>query len=541
MNRKYLSTTIFGAALLLFAACTNDELTDGTDALPEGMYPLEIASVTMEAESSVQPWGAKSPQTRVIDDPNGTYSEWEYEDEFHVKFDGSDEVGTYQITNAHSSPVTVKASTPVYWPSASKQQTIIAWHAPDADADGKLTLSDQSKKLIYLIRAQQTATYSNGAAVSLDFKHQFAKVRVQFTGTNKSKVQEVKIGGYTSCTVTEGTVSADDAQTGDITMRKTILLSGGTECWEANMVPGEIKTIKVNGATATLKQSVTTTAGELCTITIGVNPIAVTGGEITEAGDYIVTGSVTETITLNGDGINLTLKDASINVSSGNGINITSGSPTIRVEGANNTVKSSNGAGIYVAEGSTVNITGDSRNDQLTVTGGKSGSGIGACNQACGNIAISNITVNARGVFTDVDYSEGTGYSAGIGGSGSHACGTISIDNATVYAYGMTDYFWAGNQVTPGIGGGLDGDTKGSYGAITINNSTVYTYRGSDKCDYIGSAGSTAFPASSPAGIDCNGGGIFSSTVNCYTQTSKTESTLDKTIVYDADGTGTEQ
>ena len=93
-------------------------------------------------------------------------------------------------------------------------------------------------------------------------------------------------------------------------------------------------------------------------------------------------------------------------------------------------------------------------------------------------------------------------------------------------------------KLTPGIGGGLTGNTKGAYGAITIRNSTVYTYRGSDRCDYIGSAGSTNKPASSSDGIDCNGGGITGSTVYCYTGDSDTP---DKTIVYDADGTGTEQ
>lgn len=532
-NYSYFSALCLAAALA-FTACTQDELADGGDTLPDGMHPLEIASVAIEAESSVQPWGAKSAQTRVSEGPNGAYSEWGLNDEFYVRFKDANEVGKYQITRFDGEKPTVKAVEPAYWQSASTPQTIIAWYAPQQA--GTIGLADQRNELIYVMRVQQTATYNNGAAVQLNFSHQLAKVCVVFTGTNASKVKDVKIEGYTSCTISEGTVSTADAQTGYITTRKTTLLSNGTECWEANVAPGcPINKVKVNGATATITP-VTPAAGQLCKITISIDPIAVTGGAtITEPGDYIVTGNVTETITLNGDGINLTLKDANISVSSGNGIDITGGSPTIRVEGANNTVSSSNGAGIYVAEGSTVNITGDSRSDQLTVTGGDNSSGIGAYNQTCGNIAISNVTVSARGTFP------GSGiYSAGIGGSGSYACGTITIDNATVYAYGMTDLY-VGNQATPGIGGGLTGDTKGTYGAIKISNSTVYTHRGSIRSDYIGSAGATYNPASSSDEIDCNGGGITGSTVYCYTQTSKDASTLDKTIEYDANGTGTEQ
>lgn len=47
-------------------ACTQDELADG-DTLPEGLYPVEIASVSIGGESSVQPWGADAPQTRAVD------------------------------------------------------------------------------------------------------------------------------------------------------------------------------------------------------------------------------------------------------------------------------------------------------------------------------------------------------------------------------------------------------------------------------------------------------------------------------------------
>nr|WP_294476600.1 hypothetical protein [uncultured Bacteroides sp.] len=66
MNKKILSKLILGASLLLFAACSQNEFSDGQgEPLPEGKYPLQIASVSMSVESSERPWGADAPQTRA--------------------------------------------------------------------------------------------------------------------------------------------------------------------------------------------------------------------------------------------------------------------------------------------------------------------------------------------------------------------------------------------------------------------------------------------------------------------------------------------
>ena len=162
-----------------------------------------------------------------------------------------------------------------------------------------------------------------------------------------------------------------------------------------------------------------------------------------------------------------------------------------------NNVTSDNGAGIYVAENSSVTITGRSREDVLTAQSGNGGSGIGGNHATCGDIEIKNITVHAHGSDEGGDY-----LSAGIGGSGNNGCGTITIDNATISAYGASDGA-AGNMSTPGIGGGLNGNNKGTYSTITIkNNSQVSVQRGSNRSDYIGGGGSTMNPANSPNGID---------------------------------------
>ena len=43
------------AAVFALTSCTQDELADN-NTLPEGLYPLEIASATLTVESSKQPW-----------------------------------------------------------------------------------------------------------------------------------------------------------------------------------------------------------------------------------------------------------------------------------------------------------------------------------------------------------------------------------------------------------------------------------------------------------------------------------------------------
>ena len=217
---------------------------------------------------------------------------------------------------------------------------------------------------------------------------------------------------------------------------------------------------------------------------------------ISDNGSYRLTGSTTHAVKISGSPT-VTLQNAGINVNSGgNAIDITSGSPTIQVVG-NCNVSSNNGAGIFIAQGNTVTITGGSREDVLTAQGGNGGSGIGGNHTTCGNIEISNMTVHAHGSNENGEF-----LSAGIGGSGNYGCGTITIDNATIFAYGASDGA-AGNMSTPGIGGGLYGNTEGTYSPITIrNNSQVSVQRGSSRSDYIGSGGSTMNPANSPEGID---------------------------------------
>lgn len=253
---------------------------------------------------------------------------------------------------------------------------------------------------------------------------------------------------------------------------------------------------------------------------------------------YLLTGSGSYPVTINGDAT-VILQGVSLTTSTGNAISVESGSPTIHVKGTNNSVTGYN-AGIYVAENSTVTITGDSRNDILTAKGGNSGCGIGGYVQqgtpwasyACGNISITNVTVYAHGSGDNVG-----NYSPGIGCGGNAACGTITIDNAIVHAYGYGKY--NANWSAPAIGCGahLSQGCPSSIPVVIIqNDSEVHAHRGENNAnlptDYIGWPGDPSFSTVANGSINCGtGGGVYNSTVYCYTG-----DTPDKTVVYDENG-----
>ena len=500
--------------MLALASCTQDELTDSTNTLPEGMYPLEITSATLSVESSEQPWTRVSENT----DRNSSTWDWDGTEQIGVQLGGNTTVYTL---NANK---TLTSETPLYWEN-TQTATIDAWYPA---TDGTLDLSDQNEELAYVLKGLGTGNYQS--AVTLNFTHALAKVRIKLTGSDAVKVTDVKLESYTNCSHTKGTVVGSNV--GNISMLK---VDGAT--WEANVVPGyEIKTIEVNGAAASLAQTVTPAAGSYHQITLTVTPVPGDAQEITGDingnGNYVVRGTRNEAITITGGSPTIYLEGATVSVSSGNGINITGGNPTIHVVGESNSVTGS-AAGIYVASGSTLTITGDSRNDKLTAQAGGNAAGIGGCgnDQDCGSININNVTVIARG-------SQDTAISPGIGSTGNNNCGQITIDNATVHAYGegINDMYEC-----PAIGPGLSSTTE--YGNLPVviirNDSEVHAHRGGGNADYIGypyvqtiatGAESTVNPGT--------GGGVYSSTVYCYTGTS---TTTDKVMVYDANGTGTEQ
>ena len=209
-----------------------------------------------------------------------------------------------------------------------------------------------------------------------------------------------------------------------------------------------------------LENNVSITAGQVHTINISVNPVVpedaevITDatGEISGEGDYVVRGSFGSSITITGGSPDIYLDNANIDLSRNyqiiNPISITNGaSPIIHVVG-NNSITACDYtnvrmAGIYVDSQSSVTICGNGTDDVLTVTGGSDGAAIGGYSSdyntdyACGDIAISNVTVYAYVVYSCVNK-----YPPAIGSTGDATCGSITITDAIVHArsHGIDNY-----------------------------------------------------------------------------------------------------
>ena len=170
-----------------------------------------------------------------------------------------------------------------------------------------------------------------------------------------------------------------------------------------------------------------------------------------------LTGTLGSTVKVSiADGATVTLNNATINgwfniedcPNPWAGITC-AGDATIILQG-NNNIKGFNRdyPGIYVPAGHTLTIKG---NGSLTASSNGYGAGIGGgCKIPCGNIIITDGTINAIGGFGE----------AGIGGGmwGGH-CGNITIRGGTVNA--------TGGDLAPGIGSGQWGSGCGN---ITITN-----------------------------------------------------------------------
>ena len=538
MNKRTLITIIPAAALLLLAACTQDEPGGQSNELPYGEYPLQIGGVTFDVESSAEPWSAEGPQTRVAEDnTDGMSSVWEWNGSEMIRVQLGDETADYTL-NAGK---TLTSDKQLYWTSTAPA-TVTAWYPTNETVD----LSDQSEGLAYMLKAEvPDATYDN--VIALGFKHQLAKVRVVLSGTQAALAQSVEVYGYTTCTNNEGAPVTDNAQQGWLKMKKQTY--GNTECWEANVVPGDITPtnfIRINGQTATINENfpATLASGNMYTIdlTVGEPVTEITAdncNNINDDGYYRVSDQFNQQISITGGKPTIYLESANINVGNGPAINITNGTPTIHVTGEN-TIETSESlsncsAGIYVAEGSSVTIEGSGTDDVLQVTGGADGAAIGGYNPAlnshnpCGDITIHNVTLYA---YASNAYLNNL--PIGIGSTGTTACGKIEITDAIVHAQGYSSL----NESTPAIG------AYSGVPQIVISGSTIHAHRGSygttSFADYIGRGGNTIEYQGGQ--IQCGSGSITGSTVYKYSYDVLTgSSSSEGTVVYDASGNATQQ
>lgn len=474
-------------AALLLSACSQDELAENNTTLPEGEYPLQIGSVTLTAEVSEQPW------TRVAESTDGMSSEFKAGDAIGVSLNGETATYTYDGTAWTS-------EAPLYWKD-KQPATVTAWYPVDEEID---FTQQNVKGLTYLLKGTSNTDADYDTPANLTFTHQLAKVRVKLEGAKANEVTAVTVRSYPKATHNQGTNVTKEGDAAYYPMLKANY--GGETYWEANLLDGHLEaanTFRVssdgkNFVQAKLTTDVNITPGYVHTININVGEAKPVEGKISDDGYYLVSGTFDQQITITGGNPTIYLEGASINVSDGPAINITGGNPTIHVFGKNNTITSSNGAGIYVAESYSVTIKGNNTDDELTVTGNNGGAGVGGYvmktnvspyyyeNIPCGNISISNVKLTAS---CNSNYVA-AGYSAGIGAAGNSMVGSIDINNAIVTAIGQ------GNDLmgAAAIGGGIDALQTQTDFDITISDSEIHATRGTSYASYIGAAGAQTRP-----------------------------------------------
>ena len=345
MKNNRLFTTICLMAAILLAACSQDELAEQGNTLPDGEYPLQIGSVSITAEASEEPW------TRVTEKPDGSGSVFQDGDRIGVRIGDNEETGIYIIKVDDAGNVTITPDKPVYWKSTQPAE-VTAWYPAEAS---RVSLGSQHMDgLTYVLRG--TGTGNHQSPVALKFEHQLAKVRVVAKGT--AEVRDISIWNVpTICYIEEGKITGQDNSTTGIIPMLSVEREGIGACWEASVGPDvEIKYFSLDGMDFDLTSPVTTQAGALHTITItanseGTQTIDLANNDyiINNDGTYYFSGTASHAIRVTGGQPNIYLEDAQISVSGGNAIDIKGGSPTIHVRGEGNTVASTDNTGIAVS------------------------------------------------------------------------------------------------------------------------------------------------------------------------------------------------
>ena len=445
------------------------------------MYPMTFTVVQTVPEST--------PQTRVAESGDGMSSQWTNDDRIKITVSGPGNNMEAEMLRINDVFIPDRN---LYWQNTN-DATVNAWYS---NIEGQSTmppydyytvsLADQSGGLAYVLKAEPVKANYQTKNIALTFSHQLAKVRVKLVkGSYGGDLSDatVKIKGHTSCTVKNGEVSEGGGE-GYITMHKN------GEYYEANLVPGTLQAseafeISTDSKTtkASLKGDVSLEKGKVHTITITVNaagPEEIIGGEITEPGDYIMKGNITESITLNASGINLTLDNVQSKTDGAPLIIGNNAQVTLNISGTANSLTSTNGNGIEIRNGASLTITGNGMNSSKLVVNAsdntnpetelKAGIGPSTGNVSIKTINISNVHLVVSGGRTG---NNGNGPAAiglcSVNGTFNQSCEGISITDSKIEA---TSYGGAC------IGtGSVSNDmyTGGTYnlGPITITSSQI--------------------------------------------------------------------
>lgn len=461
---RILQTACALALLLMLAACTQDEGTDGNvQDLSEGTYPFVLTAKQSKMVTS--------SQTRVSENTDGKSSKWDGGEVITVQLSGTKSDNTTyasegQYTLDANGSATAVVGKELYWLSTSAA-TVTAWYSnPAYTTDGTVNLSNQTSGngLAYVLKAESTNVTYNSSA-QLDFSHQLAKVRVQLTGEKATEVTAVKVKGYPSCTISKenGTVTGTGAITYLPMIKNTY---GGVDYWEANLAPQTISKddfLQINDNTTV---GVAINATELSAGNCYTFSVNVTTDASIKPGDKDALRNISGEVTIKGNGTEtanpiiitdnavLTIENVNIKTTGENENAITvKESRTLKliVKGTGNKLIASShtAGGIILEKDAVLTITGDGTDKSgLEVAAGTNTSsgdnipalaGIGAgLDKTCGNISISNLTLTVEGGSSQ--YCGG----AAIGTSGLYdeyvetattsKCGNITIENAAITA-----------------------------------------------------------------------------------------------------------
>ena len=478
--------------LSLFASCSTDD--GDTALLPEGAYPLMFTATQSEP--------AASPQTRVsdYDDTDGSHkSKWTTGDQIKVIVSEGGNDAETTCTLGENGNIT-NYNPQLYW-KTNQTSKINAWYSNIAGqatvTDNTVSLSDQRSALAYVLKAEETTASYNSENISLAFKHQLAKVRVNLIAEGVDLTgATVKIQGYTTCTHTNGSVSVQSGADKGYIATKAVTIDG-TTYYEANLVPTSITTadnfVEITAGNKTaygkLNSEVTLQAGNLHTFTITVKSAFSVKDETGKdvdldkiQGTVTITGSGTQTLTVTDDAT-VTLKGANIRTSKESPdeaspvILVKEGKQlTLKVEGMNNSLESGNWGAILLEKDAGITIIGDGQsNSKLVVKAGASQNwdywdfpmvGIGSTTDAaCGDIKIQDVEIEVTGgeTYQNGYYIGG----AAIGtSSSSSTCGDIRILDSKVTV--------TGGPGAAAIGNGMAfGDCTNQVGDIIISGSTI--------------------------------------------------------------------
>lgn len=479
MKKYRLFSTIYLVAALLLSACSQDELVENT-ALPEGEYPLQIGSVTLTAEVSEQPW------TRVAESTDGMSSVWADGDRIGVRIGDNEETGIYVMNvDAEGRVVGVTPEKAVYWKD-KQPATVTAWYPVEEEID---FTQQNVKGLTYLLKADGVeAGYDTPA--NLTFTHQLAKVRVVLEGDKANEVQTVTVRSHLTSPNNQGDLgSLTSTENKYVPMMEATY--NGQRCWEANLRPGyleadntfEVAKAEGDPVRVTLDDNVTIKAGQVHTITIGVEQAPIDlgtyeGTTLTVSGEAVITGKNDNLQIILQAGADVTLQDAELSYTGLSPI-LCQGDASLTLAGSNTLSATSvawnfeTGTGIYVESGTLTIDAKSGASLAINRTGGGAnqlyGAGIGVTENA-------NLIINGGTIIVDEitpDYESG----AGIGGLYDKTSGNITIAGGTI-TIGQPSWWSAG------IGGGDSGNCKNI--TITGSSTVITVAKGSSNDHYIG-------------------------------------------------------